>query len=375
MRPVSAAWGRTIIGSHRPLYRATVCTTYQSGTTPTGTQVQILAGDVQLDGTAAVRGTLDLTVPGAAMWPTRADDLLAPYGTEVYVERGLHYRDDLVEYVGLGYYRIEAVEQDEPPEGSIRITGRDRMAGIIDAGLLSPQQFLTGASLGYVVTTLVQQVYPSATVEWDDATDLVVLTRSLIADDDRYAFLDDLIRGAGKRWYWDHRGVLVIRTAPDASTPVWDIHSGRGGVLLRVGRRLTRDGVYNAVVASGEAVDTYDPPRAVAIDNNPLSPTYFSGRFGPVPRFMTSATIQTRAQAATAADAELRRHLGLPHVMDLSAVPNPALEPDDPVSVRVRGEGRRTHILDSLTIPLADGAPMTATTREQTVVLISTTTT
>lgn len=372
MRPVSAAWGRTIIGTHKALYRATVCETFQTGTSPTGTRIPIIGGDVILDGTAAVRSTLDLVTTGAGMWPTRADSLLAPYGNEIFIERGLFYRDDLVEYKSLGYFRINTPEQEDPPDGPIRITGKDRMGVIVKARLISPVQFLAGASLGYVVTTLVQQVYPSAIVEWDDATDEVVLTRSLIADDDRYEFLDKLVRSSGKIWYWDHRGVLVIKTAPSATTPVWDIHAGPGGVLLKVSRRLTDEDVVNAVVASGEAVDSYDPPRGVAYDSNPLSPTYYSGRFGPVPGFLTSAAISTKAQAEAAAEAELRRRMGLPYNMDLSAVPNPALEPYDCVSVRVGREGRRTFVLDSLTIPLTDAQAMTASTREQTNVLITT---
>jgi hypothetical protein len=52
-------------------------------------------------------------------------------------------------------------------------------------------------------------------------------------------------------------------------------------------------------------------------------------------------------------------------------VANPALEPWDPVSVRAgRGEGRRTHVLQSVTIPLTAKAQMTAATREQTILRV-----
>lgn len=371
MRPVSAAWGRSVTGSHRALYRATVCTSWQTGTTPTGTRIPILGGDVVVDGTADVRSTLDLTTDGIGMWPTRADSLLTPYGNEIYVERGIEYTDSLVEYVGLGYFRIQDPEQDEAPRGPIRLTGRDRMAGIVDGRLLSPQQFAATASLGFIVSTLVQQVYPAATIEWDDATNAQVITRSLIADDDRFTFLDDLIKAQGKIWYWDYRGVLVVKTAPNPATPVFEVSAGEGGVLLTLGRKLTRDRVYNAVVASGEATDTFPPVRAVAYDNNPNSPTYFSGRFGPVPRFFTSPFLFTPAQARSAAEAELRRGLGLPYTVDLKAAPNPALEPWDPLAVRAgAGERLETHVLEQLTIPLSDGDAMTASTREQTLILV-----
>lgn len=377
MVPVSPAWTRTIVGSHRALFRATVCDTFQSGTSPTGTRIAIVDGDVTLDGTAAVRGTLDLTTlgisaQGVAMWPERADSTLVPYGNEIFIERGIQYTDDLVEYKGLGYFRIDDTGQNAPPDGPIRISGSDRMAGIVDAKLLAPRQFGSGTTLGAIVAELVGEVYPDATIEWDDASNLIALTRALVCDFDRHAFLDKLIRSIGKVWWWDYRGILVIKDLPSSTAPVWDIHAESGGVLLRVARRLTRIGVANAIVARGEALDSIDPPRGVAIDANPLSPTYFGGRFGPVPGFITSPAIQTKAQAEAAAETELRRRIGLPHNMDLTATPNPALEPYDPVSVRVPRSGRQTHVLDRIRIPLSDRAGMTAATREQTAVLITT---
>lgn len=371
MRPVSAAFLRTVRGSHTALFRATVCSTFQTGTSPAGTRIPIFGGDVHIDGTANIRSTLDLVTDGTGMWPNSAGSLLAPYGNEIYVERGLVYSDE--EYVGLGYFRIQAPEQDEAPNGSIRLSGRDRMAGIIDARLLAPQQFGSTASLGFVMSTLVGQVYPAATIEWDDATNTVLLGRPLICEEDRFAFLDDLVRSRGKIWYWDYRGVLVIRSPPNPAQSVFEVAAGAGGVLLKLSRTLTREGVYNAVVAQGEAFDTSAPVRGVAVDNNSLSPTYYAGRFGPVPKFYTSPFLLTPGQAAAAAAAELRRNLGLPYVLDLTAVPNPALEPWDPVTVRVAASERlETHVLEKVTVPLtADGA-MTATTREQTVVLVGT---
>lgn len=371
MRSVSAAFLRTVMSSHSMVARARVCSTFQTGTNPSGTTIPIFDGDVQLDGTADIRSTLDLTTDGNRLWPTHSDSMFAPYGNEIYIERGIRYSDELVEYVGLGYFRIQGPEQDDAPNGPIRITGRDRMAGIVDGRLVAPIQFLSGASLGFIMETLVTQVYPDAVIEWDDATDTAVITRSMICEQDRYAFLNDLVQSRGKIWYWDHRGILVIKSAPDPTQPVFEVHSGAGGVLLRAARHLSRDGVYNAVVATGTGADTLVPAYAVAIDNNPLSPTYYYGRFGPVPKFYTSPFLFSDTQAADAASAMLQRSIGLPYSIDLTAVPNPALEPYDPISVRPgTGQGRETHVLQKLTVPLRSAAAMAGSTREQTVVLV-----
>jgi hypothetical protein len=350
---------------------ARVCTTFQTGTEPVGTEMSIINGDVVANAHANIRATLDMTTDGTAMWPRHDNLLLAPYGNEVFVRRGIQYGNGTTEWVSLGYYRIQSPSQDEAPDGPIRITGRDRMSGLVDGRLLAPVQFTAAQTYGSVVSQLVTQVYPSATIEWDDSTSTQTLGRDLITEDDRYGFLNDLVTSRGKIWYWDHRGILVIRDQPTTDDPVFDVDSGQGGVLVSMSRQLTRERVYNAVVAYGEAADTDTPARATAVDNNPASPTYFSGPFGPVPRFFSSPFLTNDVQAASAATSLLTRQLGLPYAVDFTAVPNPALEPWDPIRIRYSGRiATETHIIDRVTIPLVASEPMTATTREQTVVLV-----
>jgi hypothetical protein len=371
MRPVSAAFLSAVRGSHVMAVRARAVVPGQTGVDPDGVEIAVLGGDVSLDAGADIRSTIDLTTDGYRMWPSTTSVLLAPYGNEVFVERGIQFGNGVTEWCSLGYHRINEPEQDEVPDGPIRLSGSDRMAGLIDARLLEPIQFGASATLGDVVDELVTDVYPGAVIEWDDDTDDVTLGRTLIAEEGRHRFLDDLVTAQGKIWHWDHRGVLVIAAPPDPATPVYTVDSGRHGVLVSMARRLTRDGVYNAVVAVGEAADDVTPVRAAAVDNNPTSPTYFYGGFGKVPTFFTSPFMTTTAQAAVAADSLLRKKLGLPYSVDFTTVPNPALEPYDPIWIRYPGRLER-HIVQSLTIPLTAEEPLTATTREQTVVIVGT---
>lgn len=374
MRPVSQAFLRTVRGGHAMASRATVCTTFQTGTSPSGTVIPIMSGSVVVDGTAKIRSTLDLTTDGYGMWPTgSASTLFLPYGNEIFVERGIAYSGGSYEYVGLGYFRIQTPEQQQPPNGPIRIIANDRMAGIIDAQLLAPVQFLAGTTVGAILSTLILDVYPGATIQWDDASDTIAITADLITGSDRYGFCDDLVKAVAKIWYWDYRGVLVIKSLPNPSTPVYDISAGAGGVLVSMARTLTRDRVYNAVVASSGATNSTGTSRGVAFDNNPASPTYFFGPFGPIPEFFSSPILATDGQASLAAATILQTSLGLPYSVDLTTVPNPALEPFDPVTTRAGGkEPVETHILQKVTVPLTAAGAMSATTREQTVVLIGT---
>jgi hypothetical protein len=337
MRPVSDAFLNAIRGSHRAVSQAIVVAPGQTGTDPTGTEITILSGDVQLDAKASVRSTLGMVTDGTGSWPDNASDALAPFGNEVFLRRGIAFGGGAVEWVSLGYHRIDSVEQDEAPNGPIRIAGSDRMVGIVEARLLAPVQYGPTATFGDVVAELVEEVYPWATIEWDDETDADPIGRTVIAEEDRYAFLNDLVTSRGKSWYWDHRGILVIRDVADPEDWVWQVNAGENGVLISLSRDLSREGVYNAVVATGEALDTTTPPRAVAYDDNPDSPTYWDGAFGKVPRFYSSPFITNTSQAGTAAAAVLRQSLGLPYNVDFSQVPNPALEPGDPVAVNLAG--------------------------------------
>lgn len=377
MRPVSAAFLRALRGSHKMRVQAWAVSGFQTGVNPAGTELFVIDGDVTLDAAAAIRSTAEVTVTGS--WPSIATDPLAPYGQEIFLRRGVELGDGAVEWVSLGYHRIQTPEQDNPPDGPIRIAAQDRMAGIIDAKLLTPRTYPAGTLFGAIVDDLVLEIYPSATIEWDDDSDTLPTARAITLEDDRYSFLATLVESAAKIFYWDHRGILVIRSLPDPAHPVYGVDAGADGVLVAMSRRLTRDGVVNVVVVTGQApFDELPPVYQVAFDDDPASATYFHGPFGQVPMFFDSPLLTTDVAAAAAADTLLRKHLGLVYNLDFTTIVNPALEPYDPVSVtyptirRSADMVTETHIIDRVTIPLTAAAAMAATTREQTVVLIGT---
>src|SRR5690606_15104227 len=120
----------------------------------------------------------------------------------------------------------------------------------------------------------------------------------------------------------------------------------------------------------GERADGPGPGRAVAVDPDPASPTYWHGRYGKVPRFYSSPFIATEEQAANAAREMLKRQLGFPYSVEFTSVPNPALKPFDPIRVILKDNSRELHVMQSVTIPLVADGVQTGTTREQTRVLI-----
>lgn len=368
MRPVSNTFLRALSGSHRMVARARVVSGFPDGVDPDGTEIPIESGDVRFDASAKIRADLDLSLPGS-YWPASPTDLVNPYGAEAFIERGIVLGGGLREWVSQGYYRIESVEQDDASGGLIRVTGKDRMAGIIDARLEAPIQFLPGTSVADVFDTLVRDVYPTATIEYDFDPDAVSFPGNHLAEEDRHGFLADVVRALGKVWFWDYRGVLRVEDAPAVSTPAWTVSSGERGVLVAMGRERSREGVYNAVVAHGEAPGGETPVRAVARDTSLTSPTRWGGPFGKVPRYYSSSFITTTPQAGNAAAALLTRSLGLPYKVDFQTVANPALEPLDPVDITLRDRTER-HVIQQLAIPLTPDRALTATTKDMTDVSI-----
>lgn len=372
MRPVSEQFLRVIRGSHQVATRVVALTSFQTGTNPTGVELSVIDGTVTFDATADVRGMLDVTVDGTNAFTRDPAGLLTPYGNELFVQRGIVYGTGTRELVSQGYYRIYSVEQDDRPDSPLRISARDRMSGIVDGRLLAPVQFLAGTSIRTVFNTLILEIYPTATITYDFNPDTDTLQTSQVADEDRYTFLRDLVKSRGKTMFWNYAGVLRVQDPPNPSAVVFDVNSGANGVLVAINRTLDRDGVYNAVVARGEApTDQSQPVQATAIDNNVTSPTYWNGRFGKVPRFYQSPFITTTSQAQTAAIKILQQSIGLPYSVDFTMVPNVALEPLDPVRV-THPDGYENHIIQTLTVPLGIGDAMRATTREQTSVDIGT---
>lgn len=325
--------------------------------------IPIESGDVKSDATADIRSTLDLSTPFA--FPSSAADLLTPYGNEIFIERGLDYGDTR-EWVSLGYFRIYSVEQDEAPDGLVVVGGRDRMSGIIDGERESPKEYPDGTSVEDVFVDLVEEVYPGATIEFDFDAGGTTFSSTHIVEADRYGFLKGIADSLGKVMYWDYQGYLQVQTAPDPADTVFSVDHGDGGVVVKVSRSLNREAAFNAVIAVGEQVGEAEPVRAVSYDLNPNSPTYWNGPFGKVPLKISSSFIETIGQAQDAAYAKLSRSLGVPYSIDLSMVPNSALEASDPV--RVSFSDRHTaevHVLQTLTTPLTAEQAMTGTSRQR----------
>lgn len=378
MRPVSAAFLRTLRGPHVDLFRVKVITEFQTGTTPAGTILDVISGSVSQSATADIRSSIP-SITVNSKWPLSASDLLAPYGNELFVERGIEYGNGQKEWVGLGYFRINTPQQEIVPDGPVTLTCSDRMAGVIDAEFLKPQQFDATLTRRQLVAQLVTEVYPLVTIDWDDPVIAdAPIGQTLIVETDRFGTIKDLVTAVGKVAFFNYEGKLKIATPPDSSGAAsWTIDAGHAGVLVEMSRNLTREGVKNVWICTGQAPDSNTAAYGTAADFGVNSPTRFGGRFGIVPGRYDSPLLITDAMCVTAATELLKKSLGLPYQVNVSSVPNPAVEPNDVIAVAYPDRARSTnlriekHIVDEVTLPLGvTGGPLQLKTRDQSLILI-----
>jgi hypothetical protein len=365
-----------ISGSHRAVVRVQVLPTAsgqfpQFGANPAGgIELPLLDGDVKLTSTADVNGSVDFTISGD-YW-----DVLQPFGAELFVERGVDFGDGTRELVPCGYYGIEEISRDNL--GPVRVTAFDRGRRLQRNRVLYPIEFAAGTTHQAIFDCLVNGKLPSgespnnygmflrATVPvvfsgYDP--ELAKIGSSLLCEDDSRAFLAKIADARGCVLRFARTGELLVqpRNLAPGADPVYTVKPGAGGNLVSWSQKVTRDGVYNMIVARGS--DPANPTGyRLAYNVEAASPLKWDGPFGVVTRYYASPLLLTNESADIAAETVLSRYKGLPSSLSMMAVPNPALDPLDVVQATL-GATTATHLVDQVSIPLAGAQPVEIVTR------------
>lgn len=375
MYPVSPRFLDALTGTHEAVSRARLFPRTLGtddigfGTSPTGgVELPILDGDVKLTRTGDIKATLDLTVPGDA-W-----DWTMPGGGELFVERGIDFGDGTTEWVALGWYRIEDIDQDDAPDGPIKIAGNDRIAQIMQNRAIYPYQVPLGTThetlfyrfvngnegAGPSTAGAAAYFYIEIPIEWtsyDPAS--AVVPDGTVAEDSLYDTLVALADNRNSVLRMSDGGTLLVEDVDgplDPSVPVWRLRGGEGGTLLRASRKATRKGVYNIVSSYGS--DTAFPTGYQYLSDD-TSRVRQTGPFGPAARYFASPLLHSASDALGASAWWLTQYGGVPVSWTYDVVPNPALRPNDILDVEVAGELQR---IEQITIPLAGSDASTITT-------------
>lgn len=323
-------------------------------------------GSISASSTSQVRWTARGIIVSGAEIGRRA---LSPYGARIRVFMRMHYDRGNYETVPLGVYRVEEVSQVGLRTGRAQLEGLSLEAQVMDERFHSPRTIAIGTGQ-YWATTLIKEVLPEIGMSWRLGDSNIP---QLVEERDRWGLIDgrsqdpSIAKSLGGRVFCDSRGSFVAAPVPTLEDkPVWALTAGQGGVLVEPQQTLSRDGVYNQIVASG-ASENGQPPigPSVASDDDPVSPTYYKGPFGAVPLFYTSKLITSLQQCQTTALGLLAPRLGLKQKVSVSSLVNYAIEPDDVITVTMPDETTENHIVDSVSFSLTGGS-MSLQTRSTT---------
>lgn len=344
--------------SHDSLTRATL----------DGVVIPLVSGTIRADRAQNIRRTGSCRLSAD---PRSTSTALANISTSsaIILEKGIRYLDGTIDYVTVGTMRV--TDYKRLKNGYVDITYADHGHFVEGYPLIFPYApvnvgTLTAMTVVAAIQYLVQEAL-SYTATWAIDLDAIPLAQLcpdgmlFTAGTGRWAAILQLAQLIGASVYPGPAGEWRIRQQRLGVPTVYDFRAGPGGVLIDASSGASRTGVFNGV---GIEWGTPDVPGSVVLvtDDDPASPTKWGGPWGKVPKATQKVAVTSEAAAITAGRAILAQSRGSQGGLDMSAVYNPLLEPDDPVGVTQRTVARQVHLLDSFDLNLT-GATMPAKTR------------
>ena len=375
---------------------------------PSGPALPVLAGDVVLDGTADLRmrteglvvaaywpdsgqdrpttsagwfptglpGTSPAatTRPGQPVWPIDHKAPLTPHGKLLLLESGVEFGNGDVEYCRLGYVRVDSMDQEDEPHGPITLETSDLHAFLQDAGTVYEHSFTPATTMQAIFETLcitsgwrgMPSGFQTTDLDLDAEFAAMTLGATRTTDGDRFAFMRTLVGERDRIWYWDGRGKLVVKKPPAAGGTT--VHLDVGGPndkatpLVRSGRRLTREGVANVIVADQSGVTNTPAIRSVVYDGDSgagFSSATYVFSYGFVVERVGSPLITSDAAGRAFARTRLNRRRAIPDQRRVLHAVNGAVEPFDLQRVWPRGSvdplGYTYRQVETTRIPLVPG--------------------
>jgi hypothetical protein len=371
--PTSAAFDAAILADHQiAVFRADL---YTAGLGQlVASDLAVTGGNIQVDRTAAIRRTLTLNLTDAALITAfTGTNRLGPGPLEVIVQRGLQFANGRQELIPQGVFRVSKATVTDEGGPTLAITGYDRSRTVARHKLTSSYSVIGGSPYLTEAAKLVDFCLPFdvAVTKVVESVDPTTTRTSFIylEQDDPWQRVQELAATVGCEVFFDVDGSLRIRDIPDPTVddPVFEFLDGANSIMLSIEHDLDDDPGYNGVLYSGDSsANESFVPRALAVDSDPNSPTYWFGNYGQVPEFIADAQITDNTQALKAATGRLRQRLGLTETAVLATVPHPALDASDTVRVRRAASGLDLPMLiESMTIPLDVATAATVTLRSQ----------
>jgi hypothetical protein len=289
-----------------------------------------------------VPDTLELVVPRWVDdydWMPRSTDddhPLGENGVEIAVKVLVRSDVNFFTYeTAIGRYQIQEVERAS--RGHVRVSASGVLKKVSDAKFAAPP---SPRADGTFVSEFRRLMVPGVPVYVDPALVDRACPLSLQWSEDRLAALRAIAEAWPARIRTDASGQVLLlpplETDPD---PILTLSEGERSplndypVVVGTGRRLSRDGVFNAVTARGTATDD---PMAPPVTGEATQDTgrFAVARYGEKRAFFASPLLTTGEQCDAAASTRLSNLLRPAQVIPVELAPDPRLELDDAVGIR-----------------------------------------
>lgn len=324
--------------------------------------VPISEGSLEVDRTISVPERLTVSVPATVRgvdYTPLAGSPLAADGQRLRVQMGVQTGVQEIEWLQLGWFVIYESHRDTDV---VRVEAVGLLYLLQEARLVSPFQ-----PAGGFVATLRALTEPALTVIVDAGLADRAVPASINMTEDRLANALAVVDAWPADAVVTSSGYLSVVPAGDSAVVVAELSDATAGTVIRVAGASTRDGSYNAVVATG--TDSAGAVvRGVAYDTT--GPKAYGGDFNPlpVPFYFDSPLLTTNDQAQAAAETRMDtiRRTSLARYT-VTLVPHPALQAGDRVTLTSAQLALTAHpvIIEALTLPLlADGGDMSLTVRD-----------
>lgn len=293
------------------------------------------SGSLTQDARRNARWDGRLTFAGDSLLPQRPGDLLTPFGTRVEVELGLELLDGSLATVPYGTYEVASSRTRTEADQRVVEIGLIDISGRVDRYRFeSALTVASGTDLGTMINTVITNrtgVNPAVSVV--GATLGVARIFGLDPGTSPWAEILDVLAGFSRTAWYDRVGDIQVGTiVPDPAT------------AYPLGQLTSLNADYdtqppNVIVARGESQDGETPVQAVAIDDDPSSPTYAgtgpgASPYGRVTEFYSSPLLKTTAQAQAAANTILSGKVGAGATYTLVRPYDPTISAGDVVSLR-----------------------------------------
>jgi Domain of unknown function (DUF5047) len=311
--------------------------------------VPVSGGQLTLDLDDDATVTCELELADPTWLATGPTSLLLPFGHRLRALVGVRVGRSW-EWLPAGpQLLVTVVPTESGPSSTFKVTARSLIRQVQDDRFTVPYQ-PTG-TIRACITALLTAAVPGAPVTHvgGDAS----VPAGLVYETDRWAAVADLAARVDAVVRPTGDGFTVAPAPQPSGTPVWTVDAGDDGVLLSGARPVVaRDDAYNAVVASNP-----DDPAvwAIATIDEPGHPLRWGGPFGRRPYFFSSPLL-TAATVQAAADTRLANLRGRSRIVEVGAVPNPALELGDIVTVVWHpGTDGEPMMIRKIVLPLGPG--------------------